>query len=266
MQKKYIAKSKLLSKEFADLNKNISHIEKILQKNNSGQLYIDTYGNETESTQALDTPKKKEKDFLNQFKQNMNENNNDITNNQKYNDLNRIKTNLNNNDNDYLVEEIKIKKTNEFKIMINKIDLNKIPNKKNNSNLDEEETYYISEQVNLNERNTKNSENNSNTLLEKRNSNVNKCYNTNKNVKYDLDGSLTVINEKDSSCERVMESGERFLKKISEDKKIKIQNLRDKNFLRECNKECKLLNEDEERVAIRKKFEKCKKNLFCLLK
>jgi hypothetical protein len=287
MHKKYLAKSKLISKEFLDFNKKISHIEKTFQKNNSGQLYIDTYGNETESTQALDTPKKKEKDFLNLFKQNMNTNNNEnnhmIGYNVKNDNLNKIKSNfiinnnnLNNDNDEYLLEEIKMKKTNELKKMINKIDLTKIPNKKNYaSNLDEEETFYNSEQININERhslkynlNPKNSENNyQNTSLEKRNSCVNKGYNTNKNIKFDLDGSLTVINEKDSSCERIMESGEKFLKKISEEKKNKIKNLNEKNNLIENNKENKenKLTNDEERIAARKKFEKCIKKFYFLL-
>lgn len=263
MHKKYLAKSKLMSKEFAEFNKSYLHVEKLLQKNHSGHLYLDTYGNETESTQALDTPKKKEKDLFYQMKQsNFLSNNNEFlsNNNAKVSNLIRKKSNNfnyhdNENENDNFPEDEKTQKTKELKKMINRISLNKIPSMKNYSNVedeclhkqefDENEGHEL--RTNLDPKQSQNSQND-----DRLNSNLNRGgYNTtNKNVKFHLDGSLTVINERDSSSERILETGERFLRKLSDDKK---------------NKKMKLSHENKstiegERVPIRKKLEKC--NLF----
>jgi hypothetical protein len=258
MHKKYSANSKIIAKEFSNFNKNFSQLERLLQKNHSNQIYLDTYGLETESTQALDTPKKKEKDFLSHFKSNVN---NEKTCNYNASSINNLNDFKQSNDFD---EEVKLKKTNELKKMINKIELSQNLKKKNYLNSQEDKNnklqdcdlyQYNNLRYNLYTENYDNS-----NILSKGNVNESKAYNINKKIekslKFDLDGSLTVINEKDSSCEKIFEPGERFLRKISDEKRNKNNNFCNQKTKNELRIENKLLK--EERILFRTKLEKCK--------
>jgi len=258
MHKKYSANSKIIEKEFSNFNKNFSQLERLLQKNHSNQIYLDTYGLETESTQALDTPKKKEKDFLSHFKSNVDNEKTCNYNASSINNLNDIKQS---NDFD---EEVKLKKTNELKKMINKIELIQNLKKKNYLNSQEDKNnklqdWDLHQQNNLRYNLYPENYDNSN-ILSKGNVNDSKAYNINKKigkfVKFDLDGSLTVINEKDTSGEKILESGERFLRKISDEKRNKNNNFCNQKTKKELRIENKLLK--EERILLRTKLEKCK--------
>lgn len=239
MHKKYLKKSKLISQEISNFHKNFNQLEKLIQKNYSGQLYMDSYGLETESTQAID----------------------DKISNHNHSSNNYIMNGLTQNDDFY--EEIKLKKSNEFKKMINKIDLSSNPIKKNYTNKEDDKNYKNNnfdndEQNNLKYNLNPESCNNSNTI-NKRNLNNVKGYNSDKNtektVKFNLDASLTVINEKDSSSEKMLETGEKIYRKISDEKKNKNKNLNNLKRDKQLNSN-KFANEG--RTPLRNKLEKCK--------
>jgi len=278
MHKKYLIRAKLLDKENLDFIKNFSHTQTILQKNSCGHNYLDTYGNETESTQALDTPRiiGKEINFQHPLiSKNINSLNHEsckLNKNYYSNGIDSIK-----NKEIYTVES-RLSKFNDLKNMINKIDIfdnkerktvyntNKGINMKNyysNKNCIDIFEDFSEQRINPNKINNKDFSNfnshknicikanfkDNNTKI---NSNKEKIQKGNeRSLKIILDRendrTLTVINEKDSSSEKNLETKDRFLKyNRDKTKSQKELNIEDKNIIKE-----------QKLAMLKKSFEKC---------